>query len=335
MRPRLDPVVADLRRRVRAALHDLEPGDLVLVACSGGPDSLALAAVTCFEAGRAGYRSGAVVVDHDLQKGSAAVSAAVASTLRGLGTEPVEVVRVDAGTPPGGPEGGARRARYAALGEASARLRAAAVLLGHTLDDQAETVLLGLARGSGARSLAGMRPVNGIYRRPFLGVSRHATVAACRLLGLEPWQDPHNEDSRYQRVRVRRTVLPVLESELGPGIAAALSRTAELLAADADALDALARDALADCSRDGPAAGRATLAADRLIALPGAVRSRVLRLAALGAGCPAGDLTAGHITALEQLLVAGRGGRGADLPGRVRARRDRDSIVFAAGPVAG
>jgi tRNA(Ile)-lysidine synthase len=160
-------------------------------------------------------------------------------------------------------------------------------------------------------------------------------VAACRLLGLEPWQDPHNDDSRYQRVRVRRAVLPVLESELGPGIAAALSRTAELLAADADALDALARDALADCNRGGPASGQAALAADRLIALPGAVRSRVLRLAALDAGSPAGDLTAGHITALEHLLVPGRGGRVIDLPGRVRARRVRDGIVFSGGPVAG
>jgi tRNA(Ile)-lysidine synthase len=149
-RPRLTPAIADLRRAVRAAL----PAEgLVLVALSGGPDSLALAAATAFEA--AG-RAGAVIVDHGLQAGSAAIAEAAAEQARSLQLDPVIVVAVTVGAD-GGPEAAARAARYRALSEAAASLGASAVLLGHTLDDQAETVLLGLARGSGATSLQGMR----------------------------------------------------------------------------------------------------------------------------------------------------------------------------------
>ncbi len=151
----LPPPVAAVRNAVRASLAGLMPGDLVLAACSGGQDSLALAAALAFVAPRAGLRAGAVTVDHGLQEGSAEHAARLMPTLSGLGLDPVLVATV-AVAGPGGPEAAARTARYAALEKTAADVGAAAVLLGHTLDDQAETVLLGLARGSGPRSLAGM-----------------------------------------------------------------------------------------------------------------------------------------------------------------------------------
>src|SRR5215470_1143508 len=223
------PAVAEVRFAVRKVLATLTgPADgpgrpLVLVACSGGPDSLALAAAVAHEAPKAGLAAGGVTVDHQLQPGSAAQAARVAHTLAGLGLDPVltETVTADG---PGGPEASARAARYRALGGAADRLGAVAVLLGHTLDDQAETVLLGLARGSGARSLAGMAPRSGRYLRPLLGVRRAVTVAACAAEGLPAWADPHNTDPAYTRVRVRHQALPALTAALGPGVAEALAR---------------------------------------------------------------------------------------------------------------
>jgi hypoxanthine phosphoribosyltransferase len=139
----------------------------------------------------------------------------------------------------GGPEAAARSARYAALDTAVRDLGLTAVLLGHTLDDQAETVLLGLARGAGARSLAGMAPVRGPYRRPCSTSSGRSSGGPATQAGLDPWEDPHNAARDFARVRVRSSVLPLLEAELGPGVAAALARTAAQLREDADALDAL------------------------------------------------------------------------------------------------
>jgi tRNA(Ile)-lysidine synthase len=276
------PAVAAVRTAVADALADLPDGATVLVACSGGPDSLALAAATAFVArrrGRVRLRAGAVVVDHGLQPGSAQVAAQAAACCRALGLDPVEVARVTV-TGAGGVEAAARAVRYAALAEAAERHGAAAVLLGHTRDDQAEGVLLGLARGSGTRSLAGMAPVRGLLRRPLLGVGRERTHAACAALGLEPWHDPTNvaplvadggadlDGSGAQpaaappgapaptpplRSRVRSRVLPVLERELGPGAAEALARTADVLREDADALDALAAALLDDALLAGAA----------------------------------------------------------------------------------
>ena len=207
-RPRLSPAIADVRRAVRASLAALAPASsttapLVLVALSGGPDSLALAAATAFEAPRAGLRAGAVIVDHGLQPGSADAAAAAAAQAQHLGLDPVRIERVVVGTE-GGPEAAARAARYAALTRVADETGAVAVLLGHTLDDQAETVLLGLARGSGAASLTGMSRVAGLYRRPLLGIRRSTTVQCCADSGLEPWLDPQNDDGAFARVRVRR-----------------------------------------------------------------------------------------------------------------------------------
>jgi tRNA(Ile)-lysidine synthase len=337
------PAVAAVRLAVRRALTGLEPGSLVLVACSGGADSLAVAAGAAFEAPRAGLRAGAVTVDHGLQAGSAERAAALVARLGALGLEPVEAVAVTVGTQ-GGPEAAARSARYAALAECAERLDAAAVLLGHTGDDQAETVLLGLARGSGARSLAGMPAVSGRYRRPLLDLDRAVTAAACAAQGLSPWEDPHNSDPAYTRVRVRQQALPALERALGPGVSEALTRTARLLRDDADALDAWAERAMRECTSPagapviepatepatGPSAGPSPepgsglsggLDVARLAALPAAVRRRVLHRAALAAGSPRGALAAVHVAALDALITDWHGQGPLQLPGGVSATR--------------
>ncbi len=204
-RPRLTAAIADVRRAVRESLElaGVRKDELVLIACSGGPDSLALAAAAAFEGPRGGIRVGAIVVDHQMQAGSAEVAKATFDKLVALGLEPVEIKTVDVGTS-GGPEAAARVARYGALDEAAARLDAVAILLGHTLDDQAETVLLGLARGSGARSLNGMAFHSGRYLRPLLGISRKTVENFCADSKLVPWLDPMNQDPRYTRVRVRK-----------------------------------------------------------------------------------------------------------------------------------
>ena len=319
---RHDAAVAATRRAVRLALGDLAPGDLVLAAVSGGADSLALAAALAHEAPRAGLQAGAITIDHGLQAGSTDRARAVVTTATALGLVPA-LDRAVAVRGPGGPEAAARRARYAALEAAATEHGAAAVLLGHTLDDQAESVLLRLARGSGARSLAGMPARTGRFRRPFLGLRRAQTAAACQSLGLQPWADPHNEDPAYARARVRRDALPALEQALGPGVTEALARSADLLRNDADALDAAAAKALAAVSTvDGG------LDIGGLTALPPAIRSRVLRAAAIDAGAPPGALTAGHIKALDALDTGWRGQGPASLPGGLVGERRCDRLTF-------
>ncbi|MEW9549996.1 tRNA lysidine(34) synthetase TilS [Nonomuraea sp. NPDC050783] len=326
------PAVADVRRAVREALADLPRAALVLAACSGGADSTALAAALAFTAPRTGLRGGLLTVDHGLQAGSAGRAREVAAQGARLGLEPAEVLTVTVGTA-GGPEAAARDARYAALAEAADRHGAAAVLLGHTRDDQAETVLLGLARGSGPRSLSGMAARAGRYRRPFLELPRATTVAACRAFGLDPWDDPHNDDPRYTRVRVRRRVLPVLEAELGPGVAEALARTARMAREDADALDEWAESAFQNCALSD-IDGSVALAVGELEKLPDAVRRRVLRRAALAAGAPSGALSATHVLAVDRLVTRWRGQKAADLPGGLSAARRYGTLILAKSPRA-
>jgi tRNA(Ile)-lysidine synthase len=258
--------------------------------------------------------------------------------MKELRLDPVEVVTVAVEPDRGGPEAAARRARYHALDEAANRLGAAAVFLGHTRDDQSETVLLGLARGSGARSLAGMPPVSADdrYRRPFLAVTRETTRAACAAEGLHPWEDPHNMDRAYTRVRVRLDALPALNSALGPGVADALARTAAQLREDADALDGWAEETLvratargADARTPSAAATGVDLDVAVLAEVPPAVRKRALKMAAIAAGAPATDLFAVHIDALDELVTAWRGQRHVDLPGAIRARRLYGRLVLA------
>jgi tRNA(Ile)-lysidine synthase len=319
------PAVAAIRLAVRKSLAGTAPGGLVLVACSGGADSIALACATAFVAPRMALRFGGVTVDHNLQENSAAQAARVVEFLRALGFDPVEAhaVRVDG---PGGPEAAARVARYAALDAAAQRLGAAAVLLGHTRDDQAETVLLGLARGSGARSLAGMPRHTGRYVRPFLDLPRATTEAAARAEGFEPWDDPHNTDPAYTRARVRHAALPALAEALGPGIPEALARTAKMLREDTEALDEWSAREFGRLVQECDLSH--SLEADELAALPAAVRSRVIRLAALRAGCPGSDLAAVHIEAVDALVTGWRGQGPLHLPGPVVVFRRYGKLTF-------
>jgi tRNA(Ile)-lysidine synthase len=327
-RPRLTPPIADVRRAVRAVLPDAPASTaeapLVLVALSGGADSLALAAATAFEAPRAGLRAGAVVVDHGLQDASAAVAGSAADAARALGLDPVLVRRVEV-TGEGGPEASARSARYAALDAAAAETGAALVLLGHTVDDQAETVLLGLARGSGAASLAGMPPQSGRYARPLLGIRRATARQACLDAGLEPWDDPHNADPAYTRVRVRDRVLPVLEAELGPGVAEALARTAEQLREDEQAFTSQIDEFIEELCE--PAEAGIAVSAAALAANPAALRQRIIRhVVASEFGV---SLSRTQTLEVARLVTDWHGQGPIDLPGGIRATRAGSRIVFS------
>ena len=318
---RIPPPVAVIRTAVRRGLADL-PGDaLVLVACSGGADSLALAAAARFLGRRSGRRVGLVTVDHGLQEGSDRRARSVAAWAREGGFDPVRVETVSVAGLTGGPEAAARTARYAALGIAAEESGAAAVLLGHTRDDQAETVLLALARGSGPRGLSGMPGRRGILRRPLLEVARADTRKACAALGLAPWEDPHNIDPAYARSRVRATVLPALVGALGPGVLGNLARSAALIAADAEALDELAA-ATMESVRSG-----AGLSVPALAGLSGAIRSRVLHRWAQELGAPGGALAYRHVLALEALVADWHGQGPAYLPGGIAVQRRSDALV--------
>ncbi|WP_026422864.1 tRNA lysidine(34) synthetase TilS [Actinokineospora inagensis] len=303
------PAVADVRRAVRDLLTQVDPRDRVTVAVSGGADSLALAAAAHHVGHKAGLRVDGLIVDHGLQTGSADTSARVAAQLTALGLDDVQVLPVVVNGK-GGVEAAARRARYAALSTAA---EGDWVLLGHTRDDQAETVLLGLGRGSGPRSIAGMRATDRPWARPLLAVPRATTLAACAALGLTPWQDPHNTDPRFTRVRLRHEVLPLLDEVLQGGVPAALARTADQLREDLTALDAIAADALL----------KATVGDDldvaELTTLHPAVRRRVLRSWLVQGGVA--ELTDAHLRAADTLVSDWHGQRGIVLPGGLVARR--------------
>ncbi|PWN01894.1 tRNA lysidine(34) synthetase TilS [Nocardioides silvaticus] len=327
----LHPSVAACRRGVRGVLARLEPGDTVLVACSGGADSLALAAATVFEGHKLGLRVVGATVDHGLQPGSAGQAERVVAQLAAIGVDETATVRVEVVGGSEGPEAAARRARYDVLEQLREHTDAALVLLGHTRDDQAETVLLGLARGSGGRSLAGMRRGFDHYARPLLDVTRDDTVTACQVEGLEPWEDPHNDDPGYARVRVRRTVLPTLEENLGPGVAAALARTADLVRQDVEALDALAEEAYARLKFSTGSTSTALSVAE-LVETPRAIATRVLRLAAVAAGATDSELFHVHVEQLHSLATRAIDGE-IQLPGHVTAYRDDGHLRFRRTPV--
>jgi tRNA(Ile)-lysidine synthase len=334
----LPPSVAAVRNAVRDALRQVPPAGagppLALVACSGGADSLALAAATAFVAPRLGWRAGLLTVDHGLQDGSGERAGAVATWARGAGLAPVEVLPVDPAGRSGGPEAAAREARYEALSGAAARLGATVVLLGHTRDDQAETVLLALARGAGPRGLAGMPPrreAGGVlWLRPLLGIGREQAGAACAALALSPWHDPHNTDPAYARARVRGTALPALVAALGGRVVDNLARTAAQLAADNAALDRWAADALATA---GPAGDRVGVAALR--ELPDAVRTRALHTWARRLGAPGSALSHRHVAALDALITGWHGQGSVHLPGGRTVTRRGGVLVAQDSPARG
>ncbi len=324
---RLAPVVGTARTMLRDALAQAGYPRHVMVACSGGPDSLALASAAAYFARRGHVDGhpvtvGAVVVDHQLQEGSAGVAARTAETLKELGLSPVDIRTVTVAGKGMGPEAAAREARHEALEAAAAHQGAGAILLGHTLDDQAEQVLLGLARGSGTRSLAGMRPAragsgSSVLLRPFLGLRRADTEEICAVEELKPWHDPTNSDPAFARSRTRVEVLPHLEEKLGPGVAESLARTASILQLDADYLEDVAETTFASLvERNGP---ELSLPEEALRALAPAIRYRVIAKAAADVG---GQQPSYRRLLAAEALLRRQGSAGpVELPGGVSVYR--------------
>lgn len=369
---------AALHAARRAVGQALVPGGLTLVACSGGADSLALAAAAAWHHRRSAEnnddaqahanaqagsqaqpraetqshaetqphssgdsqqtRVGAVVINHHLQTGSDEVSARAAEQLRSLGLEPV--ITLSAQIDPHsdqGPEAAARAGRYRAFATAMAETGAQRILLGHTKDDQAEQVLLGLARGSGTRSLAGIPPVRGPFHRPLLGLTRAETEAICAHEELQPWQDPDNADPRFLRSKIREQVLPYLEQHLDAGIREALVRTAEIAAADAQYLEEQAKTAFTQLLEDPDPQGRLRLKLKGLQDWPPAIRRRVIALAVVACGAPAP--TAERIAAVEKLVTGSKSAGPVQLEGHLQVYRGARSseeygkLVFVPTPI--
>ena len=314
----------DLRNAVRPYLENLTAGDSAIVAVSGGADSLALAYALIKEAPNLAITLIAVTIDHQLQTGSGEQAKKVQEQLKSMGYQEVIVEKVSV-VEKSGVEADARTARYAALDSIAHAYGASQIFLGHTRDDQAETVLLGLARGSGTRSLSGMATVNGKYARPFLQLTRSQTVAACVEAAITPWNDPHNANEKFSRVRVRNKVMPVMEEEIGPGIAAALARSAAILRDDADALDEMAQAVISRVDLSD-------LDCAALAELPRAIRSRILRAAIYAAGAPSGSVSADHLSGVEALVTSWRGQGEASLPGGVKVARISGRLSLLARP---
>ena len=304
--------VPAVRNAVRTWLENLEAGDTILVAVSGGADSLALAHALSLEAKEFVISVIGVTIDHQLQETSGAQAEKVKAQLKAFGVDCI-IKKVTVNIKDG-LEASARKARYQALQEVAQEHNAVAVFLGHTRDDQAETVLLGLARGSGTRSLSGMAHHNGLYIRPLLEITRIQNEQYCAELKLQYWNDPHNQNPEFSRVRVRNDALPALEKSIGPGISEALARSAHLLRDDADALDHWAK-------REEIQLDLADLECAHLEQLPRAIRTRVIRAAVYAAGAPAGTVTMEHVSAVEALICAWNGQGALNLPGGVKVER--------------
>ncbi len=324
-------VSAQAQRLRHAVVECIEPGSAV-VGCSGGPDSLALADAAAWAVPHVGGVLTVVVVDHGLQSDSAEVARRAADACRAVGIEDVEIRRVQVGSE-GGPEAAARTARRAALLEVASDRKVEQILLAHTLDDQAETVLLRLARGSGARSLSAMRAGDGLWRRPFLDIPRSVVhdVARERFepLGFTPWNDPHNHDPRFARVRVRRS-MDALDADLGPGLAGNLARSAKLLADDADALDVWAHGEFERIVQREPKS--CGVDATALSELPRAIRTRVIRLMHQELVGMHEDLTFDHIQQVEAMVSRWKGQGPTSLPGEVTAAVEYGRLTLIVQP---
>jgi len=325
-RPRLTPVMADVRRAIRDSwdLLNLDKGSTVSVACSGGADSLALASAALFEGNRADINVIACIVNHNLQEGSMEVALRTKRVLTEIGFDVVEIMDVHIQQNSLGMEAAARNARYGALTEFATKHNVALTMLGHTLDDQAETVLLGLARGSGAKSIAGMPTLSpdDKYLRPLLGITRKETVAYCEDVGLDYWSDPQNLDTKFSRVKVRLNVLPVLEEELGPGIASALSRTAEILQDDLEYLEAQADDAFKEITTTTN--NSVVIDTEGLEKLPKALATRVIHKSLSLLGTEPAKV---QIDAVMELVTNWHGQKPLTLPS-VRVERKGKEIIL-------
>ena len=295
-------VLAPWRPRLR---HLDGVGPPVVVACSGGPDSLALLALAV----DAGLEPIAVHVDHGLRAGSDAEAALVAGAAERLGARfHAERVTVELGA---NLEARARDARYEALDRARKALGATAVLVGHTADDQAETVLLNLLRGSATAGLGGMPGRRGSIARPLLALRRVDTTDVCARLGLTPFDDPMNADLGFRRVHLRREIIPELERAAGRDLVALLARQADVLRAESDFLDGLASAAWPPGDGTAPAAP--------LAAMPLVLARRAVRCW-LGRPPPSLD-------EVDRVLAVARGEiRATQLAGGRRVRRSKGEL---------
>ena len=307
------PALLELRQAVRFWFEKLEPNSKVCIGVSGGADSLALAAAAKLESKNFSIDLVAVIVDHGLQANSAEIAEFAKQQLIKLGFQDIFVGRASVQITDG-LEASARRARYKVFQQAIETYGPNTFLLGHTKNDQAEGVLLGLARGSGTKSLSGMQEVSGIFVRPLLGINRATTEIACHESNIEYWVDPHNSNQDFTRVRVRENILPLLENEIGPGIIDALARSAKILREDATALDEWAESVFRQVKP-------MDIEISILDGLPVAVRSRVLRMAIYAAGAPAGSISAAHLEPIEAFVSDWRGQGHTSLPGGVKVCR--------------
>lgn len=307
------PALLELRQAVRFWFEKLEPNSKVCIGVSGGADSLALAAAAKLESKNFSIDLVAVIVDHGLQANSAEIAEFAKQQLIKLGFQDIFVGRASVQITDG-LEASARRARYKVFQQAIETYGSNTFLLGHTKNDQAEGVLLGLARGSGTKSLSGMQEVSGIFVRPLLGIDRATTEIACHESNIEYWVDPHNSNQDFTRVRVRDNILPLLENDVGPGIIDALARSAKILREDATALDEWAENVFRQVEP-------MDIEISILATLPVAVRSRVLRMAIYAAGAPAGSISAAHLEPIEAFVNDWRGQGHTSLPGGVKVCR--------------
>ncbi len=328
-RPRLTPEAAQARKAVRELLSTLKPKRLVL-AVSGGADSLALAAATAFEAKKLSIQLVAAVIDHGLQKASDQVAKQAAERLQVLGIDDVVIEKVSVKKSGDGLEAAARDARYQALEKIRKAKKAEWILLGHNLDDQAETVLLGLARGSGLRSIAGMSKLDQERKllRPLLDISRTDLRKACSDAGISFWDDPHNEDSSFARVRVRKLAAE-LEKNLGPGFAQALSRTAKT-AAEADEVIAELADKLIKKSLLKSGARQVSYAVPVLAKAKDAVRRKALHIICVS--CGAKNISRSQVLALDELITNWHGQKKSSLSGITVERVANQLVVKSTKP---
>ena len=333
---------------------------LVLVACSGGRDSMALAAVSHIVCTSMGVRCGAVIVDHGLQAGSERVAGEAADRCRALGLGPVILRNATVQARGEGLEAAARQARYDELCAAAHESGAIAVLLAHTMDDQAETVLIGLLRSRGVDALAGMPQVftrsGATFARPLLTLTRAETTGICEDLGVEYWDDPTNGDAvdgelpnDYPlRSRVRHDLLPAIERFAGFNVTRHFAESARLARMDKEYLDQRSDEVMGEAvaAVDWPAssaavstdAPRACVAGDtndsshgiglmisvkRIAREPEAIRLRVIAHALSQAGVNA---SAAQIAAIDRLVVDWHGQGGVSLPRGYSANRKKHVI---------
>ena len=321
------PVSMKIRKAVRNSItKDAQKASqkpLYLVALSGGADSLALASAVASEASRKGatFYAGAVIVEHGLQEATKKVAEDTAQLAREFGLDPVMIIPVSITEKGLGAEGDARAARYSAFEEAVEKTHARGVIIGHTMNDQAEQVLLGLARGSGARSVSGIAEQRDMYIRPMLEISRKETEESCREMGIDFWVDPHNSHEEYARVRVRKNLLPQMIEELGEDVVQNLARTAQIAREDSDAMDFIIDEKIESLVEISD--NEYSFNVQELQRLPVAIRKRMFKK--LAKNYMNADFMSTHCEAVNALIDEWNGQKPLNLPGGITVKRLKNS----------